>query len=186
MTFYNTCGSILVLRVRKEKNKNERKMRFTKTRKSDWYKQPTMVGHERCKDTIYLAEEIITKYAKTKRTKALANYVIRDIPEWHYWNSISKKELNMLRFVLRRLDKAFSEKGGLTRLLAMYQNRTGCLKGHLDWVLEHLAYTFDKSARVKDYTRNMGFWGMTKKEATNRLTEYHKNLIKKHEVESVA
>ena len=55
-------------------------MRFTKTRKSDWYKQPTMVGHERCKDTIYLAEEIITKYAKTKRTKALANYVIRDIP----------------------------------------------------------------------------------------------------------
>ena len=96
-------------------------MRFTKTRKSDWYKQPTMVGHERCKDTIYLAEEIITKYAKTKRTKALANYVIRDIPEWHYWNSISKKELNMLRFVLRRLDKAFSEKGGLTRLLAMYQ-----------------------------------------------------------------
>ena len=80
------------------------------------------------------AEAIITKYAKTKRTKALANYVIRDIPEWHYWNSISKKELNMLRFVLRRLDKAFSEKGGLTRLLAMYQNRTGCLKGHLDWV----------------------------------------------------
>ena len=54
-------------------------MRFTKTRKSDWYKQPTMVGHEHCKDTIYLAEEIITKYAKTKRTKALANYVIRDI-----------------------------------------------------------------------------------------------------------
>ena len=66
----------------------------------------------------------------------------------------------------------------------MYQNRTGCLKGHLDWVLEHLAYTFDKSY-VKDYTRNMGFLGMTK-EATNRLTEYHKNLIKKHEVESVA
>ena len=94
-------------------------MRFTKTRKSDWYKQPTMVGHERCKDTIYLAEEIIFQVCKNKTNQSTANYVIRDIPEWHYWNSISKKELNMLRFVLRRLDKAFSEKGGLTRLLAM-------------------------------------------------------------------
>ena len=125
--------------------------------------------------------------AKTKRTKALANYVIREMSLAGIIGiAFQKKELNMLRFVLRRLDKAFSEKGGLTRLLAMYQNRTSCLKGHLDWVLEHLAYTFDKSTRVKDYTRNMGFWGMTKKEATNRLTEYHKNLVKKHEVESVA
>ena len=161
-------------------------MKFTKTRKSEWFTNPTMCGEIWSQETVATAEAIITKYAKTKRTKALANYVIRDIPEWHYWNNISKKELNMLRFVLRRLDKAFSEKGGLTRLLAMYQNRTGCLKGHLDWVLEHLAYTFDKSARVKDYTRNMGFWGMNKKEATNRLTEYQKNLVQKHDVEKVA
>ena len=161
-------------------------MKFTKTRKSEWFTKPTMVGEIRSRKTVATAEAIITKYAKTKRTKALAKYVVRDIPEWHYWNNISKKELNMLRFVLRRLDKAFSEKGGLTRLLAMYQNRTGCLKGHLDWVLEHLAYTHDKSARVKDYARNMGFWGMTKKEAMDRLTEYHVNLVKKHEVEMVA
>ena len=186
MTYYNRCGSISVLRVRKENKKKERKMRFTKTRKSDWFTQPTMAGHEWCKDTIFLAEEIFTKYAKTKRTKALANYVIKDIPEWHYWNSISKKELNLLRWVLRRIDKAFTENGGLTNLLAMYQSRTGCLKGHVDWVLEHLAYTYDKSARVKDYARNMGFWGMTKKESMNRLTEYQKNLVQKHNVEKIA
>ena len=174
------------MRVRKKKNKNERKMRFTKTRNSDWFTQPTMMGHEWCKDTIYLAEEIFTKYAKTKRTKALARYVIKDIPEWHYWNSISKKELNLLRFVLRRIDKAFSEKGGLTNLLSMYQTRTGCLKGRLDWILEHLAYTFDKTARVDDYARNMGFYGLSKSEAKTRLNEYQKNLVEKYEVESVA
>ena len=186
MTFYNACGNILVLRVRKENKKKERKMRFTKTRKSEWFTNPTMCGEIWSQETVANAEAIITKYAKTKRTKALANYVIRDIPEWHYWNNITKKELNMLRWVLRRLDKAFTETGGLTRLLAMYQSRTGCLKGHLDWVLEHLAYTYDKSARVKDYARNMGFWGMTKKESMNRLTEYQKNLVKKHDVEKVA
>ena len=92
----------------------------------------------------------------------------------------------MLRLVMRRLDKAFTETGGLTRLLAMYQSRTSCLKGHVDWVLEHLAYTHDKSARVKDYASNMGFWGMNKKESMNRLTEYQKNLVKKHDVEKVA
>jgi hypothetical protein len=32
----------------------------------------------------------------------------------------------------------------------------------------------------------MGFWGMTKKESMNRLTEYQKNLVKKHNVEKVA
>jgi hypothetical protein len=180
LTFYNKFGNVLVLRVRKTK---EKKMKFTKTRNSDWFKQPTMMGHEWCKDTIYLAEEILTKYVKTKRTKALANYVVKDIPEWHYWNSISKKELNLLRFVLRRLDKAFNSDGGLTNLLGMYQNRAGCLKGRLDWILEHLAYTHDKSARIEDYTRNMGVWGLTKKEATNRLTEYQTNLINKYEVE---
>ena len=163
-----------------------KKMKFTKTRKSEWFANPTMCGHIWSQEIVANAEAIITKCAKTKRTKALANYVIRDIPDWHYWNDISKKHLNMLRFVLRRLEKAFSEKGGLTRLLAMYQNRTGCLKCPLDWSLEHLAYTYDKPARVKDYTRNMGFFGMTKKEATDRLTEYHKNLVKKYEVEMVS
>lgn len=163
-----------------------KKMKFTKTRKSEWFANPTMRGHIWSQETIANAEAIITKCAKTKRTKALANYVIRDIPDWHYWNDISKKHLNMLRFVLRRLEKAFSEKGGLTRLLAMYQNRTGCLKCPLDWALEHLAYTYDKPAYVKDYTRNMGFFGMTKKEATDRLNEHHKNLVKKYEVEMVS
>tara|TARA_R100001163_G_C5045884_1_gene183207 strand:+ start:287 stop:796 length:510 start_codon:yes stop_codon:yes gene_type:complete len=163
-----------------------KKMKFTKTRKSEWFANPTMCGHIWSQETVANAEAIITKCAKTKRTKALANYVIRDIPDWHYWNDISKKHLNMLRFVLRRLEKAFSEKGGLTRLLAMYQNRNGCLKCPLDWSLEHLAYTYDKPACVKDYTRNMGFFGMTKKEATDRLTEYHKNLVKKYEVEMVS
>jgi hypothetical protein len=161
-------------------------MKFTKTRKSDWFKKPGMVGHMVAQETVALAEEVITKYAKTKRTRHVANYVIKDIADWNYWINVSKKEINLLRFVLRRLDKAFTEKGGLTKLLAMYQNRTGCLKGHMDWMLEHLAYTHDKSARVKDYSRNMGFWGMTKKESMNRLTEYHVNLVKKHEVELVA
>ena len=157
-------------------------MKFTKTRKSDWFKKPGMVGHMVAQETVALAEEVITKYAKTKRTRHVANYVIKDIADWNYWINVSKKEINLLRFVLRRLDKAFTEKGGLTKLLAMYQNRTGCLKGHMDWMLEHLAYTHDKSARVKDYSRNMGFWGLSKKEATERLTEYHKNLIEKHDV----
>ena len=161
-------------------------MKFTKTRKSDWFKKPGMVGHMVAQETVALAEEVITKYAKTKRTRHVANYVIKDITEWNYWINVSKKEINLLRWVLRRLEKAFTEKGGLTKLLAMYQNRTGCLKSHLDWMLEHLAYTHDKSARVKDYTRNMGFWGMTKKEATERLTKYHKNLIEKHDVLEVA
>ena len=161
-------------------------MKFTKTRKSDWFKKPGMVGHMVAQETVALAEEVITKYAKTKRTRHVANYVIKDIADWNYWINVSKKEINLLRFVLRRLDKAFTEKGGLTKLLAMYQNRTGCLKGHMDWMLEHLAYTHDKSARVTDYSRNMGFWGMTKKESMNRLTEYHVNLVKKHEVELVA
>ena len=92
MTFYNICGRVFVLRVRKEKNKKERKMKFTKTRKSEWFTNPTMCGEIWSQDTVATAEAIITKYAKTKRTKALANYVIRDIPEWHYWNNISKKE----------------------------------------------------------------------------------------------
>jgi len=87
---------------------------------------------------------------------------------------------------LRRIDKAFSEKGGLTNLLSMYQTRTGCLKGRLDWILEHLAYTFDKTARVDDYARNMGFYGLSKSEAKTRLNEYQKNLVEKYEVESVA
>ena len=157
-------------------------MKFTKTRKSDWFKKPGMVGHMVAQETVALAEEVITKYAKTKRTKHLAKYVIKDITEWNYWINVTKKEINLLRFVLRRLDKAFTEKGGLTKLLALYQNRTGCLKGHMDWMLEHLAYTHDKSARVTDYSRNMGFWGMTKTESTERLTKYHKNLIEKHDV----
>ena len=114
-------------------------MKFTKTRKSDWFRNPGMVGHMVAQETVALAEEVITKYAKTKRTRHVANYVIKDITEWNYWINVSKKEINLLRFVLRRLDKAFTEKGGLTKLLALYQNRTGCLKGHMDWMLEHLS-----------------------------------------------
>ena len=55
-------------------------MKFTKTRKSEWFTNPTMCGEIWSQETVATAEAIITKYAKTKRTKALANYVIRDIP----------------------------------------------------------------------------------------------------------
>jgi hypothetical protein len=161
-------------------------MKFTKTRKSDWFKNPGMVGHMVAQETVALAEEVITKYAKTKRTKALANYVIKDLANWNYWINVTKKEINLLRWVLRRFEKALTEKGGLTKLLAGYQNRTGCLKGHIDWVLEHLAFVHDKESRIADYSRNMGFWGLSKKEASERLTEYQKNLIEKHDVLGIA
>ena len=61
------------------------------------------------KDTIYLAEELSPSMQKPNEPRHLLTMLFV-IFWWHYWNSISKKELNMLRFVLRRLDKAFSEK----------------------------------------------------------------------------
>lgn len=150
-----------------------------------WYQQPKMMGHRWSKETVDALEKVLNTYSKSKQQKWIINSVYgspQDVAKidgensWHYFNNITKKDIAILQFVLRKADSMKSDYAALLRNVG---SKTGMLKNRLTWALEVLAYKHDKEAYLQDYIKNFGFYGMDKEEAEDRFERYHKGIMKK-------
>ncbi len=150
-----------------------------------WYQKPAMMGHRWAAETVDSLEQVLNTYSKSKMQKWIIDTVygtpadlkkIDGENSWHYFNNITKKDIAILQYVLRRVD---SMKKDYAALLRMVDKKSGMLKDRLTWALEVLAYKHDKEAYMKDYIRAYGFYGMEPEEAKDRFERYHKGISKK-------
>lgn len=150
-----------------------------------WYHKPEMMGHRWSAETVDALEVVLNTYSKSKMQKWVIDNVygtpkdllkIKGENSWHYFNNITKKDIAILQWVLRRVDKM---KKDYASLLYQFQNKSGLLKSRLDWALELLAYKYDNEAYLDSYIRTYGFYGMEREEARDRFERYHKGISKK-------
>lgn len=154
-------------------------MKFKIARKADWFSNPEIAGHCHAKDNVALVEDIITKHAKTRLAKKVAAYAQPDSDSWHRWCNVTKKEVSLLRWVLRRIDNAVRCVGGLTTVLYGMRSRSGLLKDNLDHILEHLTYMHDADAYYKIYQQSYVFLGLPPSDCQKRFEKYHTELADK-------
>lgn len=154
-----------------------------------WYNKPEMMGHRWSAETLDALEAVLNTYSKSKMQKWIIDNVYgtpKDLAKieysWHYFNNVTKKDIAILQFVLRRVDKMKKE---YANLLYKVENKSGMLKSRLNWALEILAYKYDKEKYLDYYIRSFGYYGMARDEAKDRFERYHKGIAKKIDGQSI-
>jgi hypothetical protein len=146
---------------------------------ADWFVKPEMMGHIWAKQTVETVKALVAKYAKTNPQKHLAKYCLPlESTDWHAWSQVTKKSLNILRYVLRRLH----QQDPVT--LLYYVNATqGCLKDELTWYLEDASYNSDyREDYYKSYRYPFIGLGMSEEDCRERFKTYHEERLAKHEL----
>ncbi len=144
-----------------------------------WFRKPEMMGHVWSKQTVQLVKDLLAKYVKTGPTLRLANYCLPlQSQDWHAWSQITKKQLNILRYVLRRLHTQSP-----LELLCYVNVVQGVGKDELTWYLEMASYNSDyREDYFQDYKRAYMGLGMSEPDARQRFTTYHEEILQKHNV----
>lgn len=146
-----------------------------KKKKGSFYNEPDMVGHQIAKERVDQLDLLVEKLSKTRKQKILLDLLINfKSTDWHYFNNITKKDIQTYSYILRRIDK----KSPL-ELYLWHEKRSGVLKDRLTHILEYLSYmSKDKNRYMKYYIEGFKFYGLPEKEAKKRFEKYHKGLEK--------
>ena len=162
--------------MRIKKYLKEAKVKFkVKSEKDSFYNDPKMAGHRWSAEKVDMLETLFNKIVKTNRQKLLMNLLIDfENTDWHYFNGISKKEVQIYSYIFRRIDK-----DDPYILLQWHDQKAGMLKSPLTHILEYLSYIGkNKEAYFEKYSRVLGFYGMDVEDAKKRFNEYHMKLEK--------
>lgn len=142
--------------------------------KTSFYNDPKMVGHNMAKDTVDSIESLLNKVVKDKKQKIVADILFDfDADNWHYFHNITKKDVKIYSYVLRRIHKESPFK------LLLWLNKTqSMLKNKLTHVIEYLSFIEDREPYLKYYAKSYGFFGLDYKQAEERFVKYHVGLEK--------
>lgn len=155
---------------------NEGKYSFKKLKNDpkSFYNKPKMVGHTWAKETADSIESLLNKVVKTEKQRILADILFNfDTDDWHYFNNITKKSIQIYSYILRRIDKQEP-----FVLLNWHNNKAGLWKDPICHILEYLSYKKNTEEYLKSYSRAFGFYGMTSDDARKRFYRYHESLKK--------
>ena len=141
----------------------------------------TCLGDRWALETWQYANEIATKYAKSKLEKLLLFCVIPTGDKLGDWWNITKKDLDLFRKAVRLLRK----KTPYMQVVESVSFRAPLLKPNLIPALEYLAYRFDNEAFNQKMMAGYGFFGLSKADQVDRAKRYGERLeerFKNHEL----
>lgn len=158
-----------------DKYLTETKLAFKAAKETEWYKEGGMMGFVWAKETLQELEKVINKYNNTKFQKfIIANSIKIDTDDWHYFSNTSKKDVRLLTYVLKH-----SYDTTEMNLYYWYQKNSSMLKDDTLRALEYAAYKAEPEQFLKDYSRTLGFYGMSPEDAKKRLESYMARLEEK-------
>ena len=139
-----------------------------------FYRKPGMMGHRWAAETVDAFTALVTKVVKTKAQRKLVLALIEfDNMDWRYFAAITKKDVQALSYVLRRLGRVSAYS-----LLLWHNGRSGVLKSHLTHILEYMAYAGpNRDTYEADYVASRRFFGMSESDAKARFVSYHQKRL---------
>lgn len=82
---------------------------FEKAYAASWVSKPRSMGDVYGKKALDMASAIVEKYAKTDEQKLFVSIAFSDTAESRYWRQMTKKDLDMIRYILRRINDAMQD-----------------------------------------------------------------------------
>lgn len=153
---------------------NEKYSFELKKNKTSFYNDPKMLGHHMAKDTIDSIELLLNKVVKDKKQKIITDFLFDfKSDDWHYFNNITKKDVKIYSYILRRINKESPFK-----LLLWLNKNQSFIKNKLTHIVEYLAYLKDREPYLKYYAKSYGFFGLDYEKAEKMFVNYHIRLEK--------
>lgn len=145
---------------------------FEKTYAAEWVKNPSCVGDLNAKEQLDKVAAMFAKYVKTDEQRTLAEIAFPDDPTPRVWWQMTNKDIDMVRYILRRIDAAMSDPSKMWALFLNINKKHSMWRSSFSRYVDVRTYQVCKGAYQRWYCGCWCWLGMTVEEALGRLDRY--------------
>lgn len=151
---------------------------WEQAKKQQWYQKGGMLGYQWGKERLDELENILndSRLRKTKIQKFILNNTLNfSETDWHYFNNMSNKDVQLLKHALKKVGK-----DNVVSELDWIETRSGLLRTPLTKVLHVLAYKLQPEKYLTQQAKVYKFYGMEDEKARQRardmVTDFENDL----------